>query len=129
MICSRTASGSRSRNGGDAAPFRDNADRGHHADAWCPVGPGVGSSLPTSPKTVTLWFTQELEPAFSDVVVTNAAGQRVDAGKAQVPDGHPMELEVALKPLPPGTYKVSWHVVSVDTHRTEGTFTFQVGGG
>lgn len=90
--------------------------------------PGVGSSLSTPPKVVTLWFTQELEPAFSDVIVTNQAGQNVDADKAHVPEGHPMQLEVRLKPLPAGTYLVSWHVVSVDTHRTEGTFTFQVGG-
>jgi copper resistance protein C len=30
--------------------------------------------------------------------------------------------------LPPGTYKVTWHVVSVDTHTTEGTFTFRIAG-
>ena len=29
---------------------------------------------------VTLWFTQDLEPAFSNVTVTNEAGQRVDLG-------------------------------------------------
>ena len=26
-----------------------------------------------------------------------------------------------------GTYRVRWHVLSVDTHTTEGNFTFQVG--
>ena len=36
-------------------------------------------------------------------------------------------LHVALKALPPGDYKVSWHVVSVDTHRTIGDFSFTVG--
>ena len=39
------------------------------------------------------------------------------------------ELQIGLKSLPPGTYTVSWHVVSVDTHPTEGTFTFEVGTG
>src|SRR6516225_10213977 len=34
---------------------------------------------------VTLWFTQDLEPAFSNVTVTNEAGQRVDLGNAQIP--------------------------------------------
>jgi len=29
-------------------------------------------------------------------------------------------------PLKPGTYLVSWHVVSVDTHRTSGTYKFTV---
>jgi methionine-rich copper-binding protein CopC len=93
------------------------------------ASPAVGSSVPTAPPVVTLWFTQDLEPAFSDVTVTNEAGQRVDLGNARIPQGSPAELQIALKPLPPGTYLVSWHVVSVDTHPTEGTFTFDVGSG
>jgi methionine-rich copper-binding protein CopC len=93
------------------------------------ASPAVGSSVPTSPPNVTLWFTQDLEQAFSDVTVTNKAGQRVDLGNAQIPQGSPAELQIGLKPLPSGTYLVSWHVVSVDTHPTEGTFTFEVGSG
>jgi methionine-rich copper-binding protein CopC len=92
------------------------------------ANPAVGSSMPTSPAVVTLWFTQDLEPAFSSMTVTNAAGQRVDLGSIKVPPGQPAELQVGLKPLPPGTYTVVWHVVSVDTHTTEGNFTFVVGG-
>jgi len=90
------------------------------------ASPPVGSSVPASPPIVTLWFTQDLEPAFSSVTVTNEAGQRVDLGNAQIPQGSPAELRIALKPLAPGTYLVSWHVVSVDTHPTEGTFTFDI---
>jgi copper resistance protein C len=90
------------------------------------ASPAVGSSVPAAPPVVTLWFTQDLEPAFSDVTVTNEAGQQVDLGKAQIPQGSPDELQIGLKPLTPGTYLVSWHVVSVDTHPTEGTFTFEI---
>jgi len=93
------------------------------------ASPAVGSSVPTPPAVVTLWFTQDLEPAFSGVTVTNEAGQRVDLGNAQIPQGSPAELQIGLKPLPRGTYLVTWHVVSVDTHPTEGTFTFEVGSG
>ena len=93
------------------------------------ASPPVGSSVPAAPPVVTLWFTQDLEPAFSSVTVTNEAGQRVDLGKAQIPQGSPAGLQIGLMPLPPGTYLVSWHVVSVDTHPTEGTFTFEVGSG
>jgi methionine-rich copper-binding protein CopC len=92
------------------------------------ASPGVGSAVPSAPAAVTLWFTQDLEPAFSSVTVTDEAGQRVDLGNVRVPPGQPAELQVGLRPLPPGTYTVRWHVVSVDTHRTEGDFTFQVGG-
>jgi copper resistance protein C len=90
------------------------------------ASPAVGSSVPASPPLVTLWFTQDLEPAFSDVKVTNEAGQRVDLSNAHIPQGSPDELQIGLKSLPPGTYLVSWHVVSVDTHPTEGTFTFDI---
>ena len=38
------------------------------------ASPAVGSSVPTAPAVVTLWFTQDLEPAFVDVKVTNEAG-------------------------------------------------------
>jgi copper resistance protein C len=92
------------------------------------ASPAVGSSVPASPANVTLWFTQDLEPAFSSVTVTNEAGTRVDLDNVQIPQGSPAELRIGLKSLPPGTYLVSWHVVSVDTHPTEGTFTFEVGG-
>ena len=90
------------------------------------ASPPVGSSVPVPPPVVALWFTQDLEPAFSSVTVTNEAGQRVDLGNVQIPQGTPAELQVGLKLLAPGTYLVSWHVVSVDTHPTEGTFTFEI---
>jgi copper resistance protein C len=90
------------------------------------ANPEVGSSVPAPPPVVTPWFTQDLEPAFSNVTVTDEVGQRVDLGKAQIPQGTPDELQIGLKPLTPGTYLVSWHVVSVDTHPTEGTFTFEI---
>ena len=89
--------------------------------------PAVGSSVPAPPTAVTLWFTQNLEPAFSGMTVSNAAGERVDLGNVRVVPGGPDQLQVGLKPLPPGTYTVSWHVVSVDTHPTQGNFTFDVG--
>jgi copper resistance protein C len=92
------------------------------------ANPAVGSAVPDSPPSVTLWFTQELEPAFSSVTVKNAAGQDVEDGAAVVDPANRAELMVKLKKLPPGTYTVRWHVVSVDTHTTDGDFTFDVGG-
>lgn len=92
------------------------------------ASPPVGSTLRQPPTAISLWFTQELEPAFSSVTVVDQGGQRVDAGNAAVDARDATILRASLKPLPPGTYKVMWHVVSVDTHTTEGTFTFRVGG-
>jgi methionine-rich copper-binding protein CopC len=91
------------------------------------ANPRVGSSQPTAPREVTLWFTQKLEPAFSSVEVRSESGAVMSSGKAQVDRGDPTQLHVALKPLSAGTYKVIWRVLSVDTHRTQGDFTFRVG--
>jgi methionine-rich copper-binding protein CopC len=86
--------------------------------------PRVGNKVASAPHAVTLWFTQKLESAFSSVTVTNAAGQRVDVGKPRVSGN---QMSVSLRGGGNGTYHVSWHVLSVDTHKTEGNFTFQVG--
>ena len=86
--------------------------------------PRVGNKVATPPREVTLWFTQKLEPAFSRITVTNAAGERVDSGKARVSGS---QMSVSLRGGGTGTYHVNWHVLSVDTHTTEGNFTFQVG--
>jgi hypothetical protein len=88
--------------------------------------PKVGSTVAQSPKEVMLWFTEKLEPAFSSIEVRNEQGAAVNAGKATVV-GDRTQLRVSLKSLPPGTYKVIWRVLSVDTHRTQGDFTFRVG--
>jgi methionine-rich copper-binding protein CopC len=86
--------------------------------------PRVGNKVAAAPRQVTLWFTQKLEPAFSTIMVTNAAGQRVDTGKTRVSGS---QMSVSLRAGGTGTYHVNWHVLSVDTHTTEGNFTFQVG--
>jgi copper resistance protein C len=90
------------------------------------AAPRVGSTVAQSPKEVVLWFTEKLEPAFSSIEVRNAQGAVVSTGKASV-IGDRTQLRVPLKTLPQGTYKVIWRVLSVDTHRTEGDFTFNVG--
>ena len=96
-----------------------------HAHAFLDhADPRVGNKVATPPHEVTLWFTQKLEPAFSTIPVTNAAGQRVDTGKASI-NGN--QMSVTLRPGGTGTYHVNWRVLSVDTHTTNGNFTFQVG--
>lgn len=89
------------------------------------ASPLVGSTVRTAPREVVLSFTQNLEPAFSTVEVLNSGGGRVDQGKPQI-SGNTMR--VGLKSLAAGSYRVRWHALSVDTHTTQGSFTFQVGG-
>ncbi len=89
--------------------------------------PGVGASVSGSPNELELSFTQNIVPAFSGVTIAAVDGGAVPAGKATVDPSSPNALYVKLAhPLKPGTYVVSWHVVSVDTHPSSGTYQFTV---
>ncbi len=99
---------------GSAHAFLDHAD------------PRVGSTIKTPPAQVRLWFTQQLEPAFSTMRVLDTAGKQVDQQDVKVDSSKPDLLTVSVPSLGPGTYKVVWRVLSVDTHVTEGDFTFTI---
>jgi copper resistance protein C len=88
------------------------------------ANPRVGSTVATAPHELTLWFTQKLEPAFSSVEVMGPNGSSI-GGKAQV-SGNTMR--VGIKAAGPGAYHVHWQALSVDTHKTQGSFSFTVGG-
>lgn len=90
------------------------------------AAPAVGSTIHASPAEVRMWFTEPLEPAFSTAEIVDAKGNAEAAGKAQVDASDPKILRVAVKSLPAGVYTVLWRVVSVDTHKTTGKFTFTV---
>jgi methionine-rich copper-binding protein CopC len=85
--------------------------------------PRVGSTVKASPTEVKLWFTQDLEPAFSTLRVVDKDGKEIDRKDKKV-DGSTMR--VSLPPLAPGKYRVQWRALSVDTHVTDGDFTFIV---
>lgn len=85
--------------------------------------PAVGSTVHGPPADVRLWFTQELEPAFSTLRVYDGSGKQVDRRDRQVDRAL---LRVSLPALGPGTYRVVWRVLSTDAHVTEGDYTFEI---
>jgi copper resistance protein C len=88
--------------------------------------PPVGSEIATSPPELAITFTEGVEPLFSAIELHGPNGAAVSAGTPHVAPGNNRILSVQLPKLPPGTYTVSWHVTSVDTHKTEGNFQFTV---
>jgi hypothetical protein len=90
--------------------------------------PAVGSTVRTAPGELRLFYTEGVEPLFCKVVVTRgtAGGATVATAPAKLAPGNPAELVVTLPALAPGRYHVSWHVVAVDTHHTQGDFSFTV---
>ncbi len=87
------------------------------------ASPAAGENLHAAPAKIALHFSETLEPAFSGITVTDAAGADMRAGPPSVSGG---EMDLPLRPLPPGRYRVTWHAVSVDTHRTAGKYNFLV---
>ena len=88
--------------------------------------PGVGSMVQTAPSEVLIRFTENIEPSVSSVQVFDASGKEVDKRDLHLdPFDHAL-LHISVPRLGAGTYKVVWRVVSVDTHVTNGSFTFQV---
>jgi methionine-rich copper-binding protein CopC len=75
---------------------------------------------------VRIWFSENIEPAFSSIHVLDAAGKEVDKRDVHLDRSNHALLHVSLPPLESGIYKVVWRVVSVDTHVTNGSFTFRV---
>jgi methionine-rich copper-binding protein CopC len=88
--------------------------------------PPVGSTLKRPPSEVKLFFSERLEPAYSTVRVEDGGGVRVDKEDSRVDRANPFLLRTTLSPLARGKYTVIWRVLSVDSHVTEGRFSFQI---
>ena len=89
--------------------------------------PSVGGTVHGAPAALDLAFTQDVVVALSGVTVARTGGDGVPAAKPTVDGANPGLLHVRLgRALSPGTYTVTWHVVSVDTHPTSGTYKFTV---
>ena len=88
--------------------------------------PPSASTLRAAPPEVRLWFTENLEPAFSAAHLLDGERQRVDGIEGRVDAVNAALLRMALPPLPPGRYTVIYRVVSVDSHVTAGELTFRI---
>jgi hypothetical protein len=88
--------------------------------------PDVGSALAHSPNEIRIQFTEAVEPAFSKIQVFDSSDKEVDKRDVHRDSFNHKLLKVSLPALDVGTYKVVWRVVSVDTHVTNGSYTFRV---
>ncbi len=90
--------------------------------------PAPGSTLVDAPDRVVIWFTEPLEPSFSEIQTLDSTGARVDNGDSAVDSSDTTVMSVSLGALADGTYTVGWKNVStVDGHRARGSFVFSVG--
>jgi copper resistance protein C len=77
----------------------------------------------TATKVIGLDFSEALEPKFSGAELVSGDGKPIAVSVLT----QAKHIEVtATAPLAVGAYRLSWHVVSRDGHRTKGEFGFTV---
>lgn len=79
-----------------------------------------------SPKSLSLTFSEKLEPKFSGFELMKADGKPVALKASVAAKDHKTLSAAPSAPLAPGGYMVMWHVVSADGHRMKGDFSFTV---
>jgi methionine-rich copper-binding protein CopC len=88
--------------------------------------PAAASTLRSAPGEVRLWFTENLEAAFSSAHLLDGERRRVDRAEGKVDGANGALLRMTLPPLGAGRYTVVYRVVSIDSHVTAGELTFSV---
>ena len=88
------------------------------------VAPGPGEVVAEGTQvTVTLTFSEAIDPAFATVVVVDAAEQVAPAEPVRV---NGAEVVQAVQTLAPGDYDIRYRVVSADGHPVDGESGFSV---
>lgn len=91
----------------------------------------AADSTVSSPKELHLQFSEGVEEKFTKISITSVA----PSGKNMVepvptvatdPADKKLLIVTPAAPLAAGEYKIEWHAVSVDTHKSEGSYRFNV---
>ncbi|WP_018219417.1 copper resistance CopC family protein [Salinispora pacifica] len=86
--------------------------------------PAKNAELDKAPTEITLEFLQKLDPAFTTIVLSDAAEQKVPTGEPVVTGAKgTISIDGALAN---GTYTVAYRVVSADGHPVQGSYAFTV---
>jgi methionine-rich copper-binding protein CopC len=90
--------------------------------------PSAGAKLASSPSEVTIKFDAPIEKLFAKLEVIGADGNNAAVDAPQISDDG-FHLTVKVGALKPGDYTVKWAVVGIDTHHTNGAYTFSINSG
>jgi copper resistance protein C len=86
--------------------------------------PTRNATLSKAPTAVTLTFSQELNPDFTTIVLSDTAARRIPASPPAVNDA---KGTITIgQPLANGVYTVAYRVVSTDGHTVQDSYTFTV---
>jgi methionine-rich copper-binding protein CopC len=89
--------------------------------------PGVGLTVSGPVREVRLYFTIGMIAALSSVRIIRSTGATI---AASWPVNDPSDQQIVIvrlkRALPPGTYRVIWHVVTIDQRQASGAYLFTV---
>ena len=89
--------------------------------------PAANATVRTSPRTITLTFSERVVPAFSKVELTMPAHRRnIPVTTVVSRDGKRIVGTVGSR-LMKGSYRVAWTAAGPDGHRMTGSYSFKVG--
>ncbi|WP_233148847.1 copper homeostasis periplasmic binding protein CopC [Shimwellia pseudoproteus] len=87
--------------------------------------PAQQAVLAAAPQEIRLTFSEGIEPGFSKITLTDAKRHPVKTGQLHTLAGQQQVAIVSVdSPLAAGEYQVDWQVVSVDGHKTRGSYRF-----
>jgi len=79
-----------------------------------------------APAELHLHFSEGLNLPFSGIKLTGPGAQDIKLGAARLmEDGNTLMVPLPVR-LAPGGYTVDWHALSVDGHKTSGSYQFSV---
>jgi copper transport protein len=84
----------------------------------------TGAVLASPPPAIRLTFSERVQPIGAGLRVTGPRGRRAERGPVRA---GARSLDVDVDATEPGTYRVSWRVVSSDGQPVRGAFAFSVG--
>ncbi len=89
--------------------------------------PAANAELSAPPTVIELWFSEELEPQFSQAYLVDTAGNEIGRGTATVDQADPMHMSLPVPALTPGLYSVVYHTLSrADGHEWIGSFPLTI---
>lgn len=87
--------------------------------------PKPNEILKESPKQIVLTFTQSVNSTDNSIQLFDDAGKKISLNSKIIALSN-SQIQAYISELDTGTYVVNWNVVSADSHKISGTFTFSV---
>ena len=88
--------------------------------------PATGGTVSVAPTELDLTFSEGVNLKFTGVKITGPGNAAVQVGDAMLMGGDTTLMVPISGTLVAGVYSVSWHALSTDGHKTNGTYTFSV---